>query len=196
MVTSSCVVIVVLFWILFHARDPGLRNPHKLRITSPLAKTPYVRLRRYDSAEAIDPLMAASDLAVDERCSTVRDVTDVCRAMGWRAGKRKEGGSERAMLITHKRRAVRDHHGDAAVSTVGRGWAWSDASAAAVEGPGNGLSSDVWHRYKRRGASSSSEPLLRVYRTALGPGVIVFQGLKDLYIQAARPLCSVFRRRL
>jgi len=41
-----------------------------------------------------------------------------------------------------------------------RGRWWAGGGGVGGEGRCNGLSSDVWHRYKRRGASSSSDRLV------------------------------------
>lgn len=52
---------------------------------------------------------------------------------------------------------------DASSADVGAGqerWWTSVSGGCGGEGRCNGLSSDVWHRYKRRGASSSSERLV------------------------------------
>lgn len=55
-----------------------------------------------------------------------------------------------------------------------RGWWRAAGGGGGGEGRCNGLSSDVWHRYKRRGASSSSERLvvthyICIYIAALMP---------------------------
>jgi len=48
-----------------------------------------------------------------------------------------------------------------AAAASARGWWWAGGGGGGGgEGRCNGLSSDVWHRYKRRGASSSSERLV------------------------------------